>query len=50
LLIGLEEGLKLIEGLEDVEAIFVTSDKKVYVTSGLKNDFKITKTEFELQI
>jgi thiamine biosynthesis lipoprotein len=49
LLIGLEEGLKLIEGLEHVEAIFVTSDKKVYVSSGLKNDFKITKTEFKLQ-
>lgn len=48
LLLGLEEGLKMIEGLEGVEAIFVTSDKKVYVTSGAKKDFILTNPEFEL--
>ncbi|HYF84307.1 MAG TPA: FAD:protein FMN transferase [Clostridia bacterium] len=48
LLIGLEEGIKLIESLENTEAIFVTSDKKVYVTSGLKKDFIITNPDFNL--
>ena len=48
LLIGLEEGVKLIESLEHVEAIFITSDKKVYISSGLKNNFKIIKPEFKL--
>jgi thiamine biosynthesis lipoprotein len=48
LLIGLEEGIKLIEGIEKVEAIFVTSDKQVYVTSGLKENFTITNSEFNL--
>lgn len=48
LLIGLDEGLKLIENLEHTEAIFVTKDKQVYVSSGLKNDFIITKPEFKL--
>jgi thiamine biosynthesis lipoprotein len=48
LLLGLEEGLKLIESLDHVEAIFITADKKVYVSSGLKKDFKITNAEFVL--
>lgn len=49
LLLGLDEGLKLIEGLENVEAIFITSDKKVYKTSGIKDIFTITNPEFKLQ-
>lgn len=48
LLLGLEEGMKLIESLENAEAIFITGDKKVYVSSGLKNNFKVTKSEFEI--
>jgi len=48
LLIGLEEGIKLIESLENVEAIFVTADKQVYVTSGIKKDLIITNPEFKL--
>lgn len=48
LLIGLDEGMKLIESLDNIEAIFVTGDKKVYVSSGLRDSFNLTKTEFEL--
>nr|WP_208459744.1 FAD:protein FMN transferase [Clostridium botulinum] len=47
--LGLDEGKKLIESLKGVEAIFVTNDKKVYVTSGLKDVFKLTNTNFKLQ-
>nr|WP_280639326.1 FAD:protein FMN transferase [Clostridium botulinum] len=47
--LGLDEGKKLIESLKGVEAIFVTNDKKVYITSGLKDTFKLTNTDFELQ-
>ena len=47
--LGLDEGKKLIESLEDVEAVFVTNDKKVYTTSGLKDTFKLTNTDFKLQ-
>ncbi|KIN80596.1 FAD:protein FMN transferase [Clostridium botulinum] len=47
--LGLDEGKKLIESLKGVEAIFVTNDKKVYVTSGLKDVFKLTNTDFKLQ-
>ncbi|NFG96370.1 FAD:protein FMN transferase [Clostridium sporogenes] len=47
--LGLDEGKKLIESLKDVEAVFVTNDKKVYITSGLKDTFKLTNTDFKLQ-
>ncbi|MCW6061150.1 FAD:protein FMN transferase [Clostridium sporogenes] len=47
--LGLDKGKQLIESLKDVEAVFVTNDKKVYITSGLKDNFKLTNTEFKLQ-
>ncbi|APH16939.1 apbE family protein [Clostridium sporogenes] len=47
--LGLDEGKKLIESLKGVEAIFVTNDKKVYITSGLKDTFKLEDSSFKLQ-
>ncbi|WP_251861200.1 FAD:protein FMN transferase [Clostridium sp. Marseille-Q2269] len=47
--LGLDNGKKLIESLTNVEAIFVTNDKKVYITSGLKDKFELTNTDFKLQ-
>lgn len=38
---GLDAGMKYIETQPDTEAIFVTKDKKVYITSGLKNKFEL---------
>lgn len=46
--LGLEKGMKLIQGLDNVEAAIITEDKKVYVTEGLKEKFKITNNEFVL--
>ena len=48
LLLGLEEGMKFVESQKGVEAIFVTYDKKVYITSGLKDSFIVTNPEFTL--
>ena len=48
LLLGLEEGMKFIESEKNIEAIFVTYDKKVYITSGLKDTFTVTNSEFKL--
>ncbi len=45
-LIGLGEGMKLIESIDGVEAIFVTKDKEIYTTSGLKDNFEFTNEEF----
>ncbi len=47
LLLGLEEGMKFIESQENTEAVFVTSDKQVYVTSGLKEDFILVSSAFK---
>lgn len=33
--LGLEEGMKLIESLEDTEAIFITDDKELHFSSGI---------------
>lgn len=45
--LGIEEGTKLIESLDGVDAIFVDLDKNVYITNGLKNAFTIDNDEFK---
>jgi len=37
--LGLKKGMELIQKIPDAEAVFVTSDKKVYITKGLKDKF-----------
>ena len=37
--LGLDKGRKLIESIEGVEAIFITTNKEIFITSGLKNIF-----------
>ncbi len=37
--LGLEKGLSLIEGLDGIETILITKDKKIYTSSGLKDNF-----------
>lgn len=45
--LGLDKGYDLIESLEETEAVFLTNDYKVYITSGLQDKFtfneKVTK-------
>ncbi len=49
-LLGLEEGMQMIETLPNTEAIFITSDKKVYTSSGINDsNFEIVKDEYQLQ-
>lgn len=49
-LLGLSEGMKLIESIPGTEAIFITSDKKVYTSSGInEGNFEIIKDEYQLQ-
>lgn len=46
---GLTEGLKYIEDLNDgTEGMFITKDNKIYVTSGLKDTFKVTDEQYTL--
>ncbi|MNZ37106.1 Thiamine biosynthesis lipoprotein ApbE precursor [compost metagenome] len=48
-IMGLEEGLQYIEDLNDnTEAMFITTDDKIYVTSGLKDSFKVSSDQYTL--
>lgn len=46
--LGYEKSLPLLEQY-DAEAIFVTTDSKVYVTKGLQDIFSLDSPEYELQ-
>ncbi|WAW14013.1 FAD:protein FMN transferase [Peptostreptococcus equinus] len=46
--LGLEKGMNFINSLDGVDAIFITKDKKVYVTKNIKNILKITKKNYHL--
>ena len=41
ILLLLKDGMAFIEKQKDAEAIFITKDKKVYVSSGLKKTFEL---------
>ncbi|MFO7819915.1 MAG: FAD:protein FMN transferase [Halanaerobacter sp.] len=40
--LGLEKGLSLVKDLEDVEAVVVTEDNKIHITSGLEDKIQIS--------
>lgn len=46
--LGIDEGLKLVETLENVDCIFVDYDKKVTVSSGLKDTFVIEDSAYSM--
>lgn len=45
-LLGLKDGMKLIENMDDVEGVFVTKDHKIYITSGIKDSFVFDETNY----
>lgn len=45
---GLEKGMEFVKQQKGIEAIFVTKDKKVYITPGLTNNFRITNASYEI--
>ena len=47
--LGLEEGYSFIESLDGIEAIFVTNNNEIYLTSGLSNNFTITDGSFSIR-
>ncbi|MDR0880658.1 MAG: FAD:protein FMN transferase [Clostridioides sp.] len=46
--LGLEDGLKLVNSLDGVDAVVVTNDKKIYLSKGLEGKMKITNSNYEL--
>jgi thiamine biosynthesis lipoprotein len=49
LLMGLTQGLKFITNTKGMEAIFITKTKEVYITPGLKQNFKLTNSDFKIK-
>lgn len=45
-LLGTEKGLKFIENTENTEALFITKNKDVFVTKGLKGKLNILNDQF----
>ncbi|MDP4178672.1 MAG: FAD:protein FMN transferase [Bacillota bacterium] len=45
-IMGLQKAFKLIESLKGIDAIFITNDKKIYCTFGIKDNFKLENYEF----
>lgn len=45
---GLERGLEFAEQLDHVEALFITKDKKVYITSGMGEVLDMTNDNYKL--
>ncbi|MDR1773574.1 MAG: FAD:protein FMN transferase [Clostridioides sp.] len=46
---GLEKGLEYINKNQYIDAVFVTKDKKIYITNGIKNKFRLLSNEYELK-
>lgn len=44
--LGLEKSMEIIEKIDGVDAILVTNDKKVYVSSNIAKDFKLSSKEY----
>ncbi|KAF1085543.1 Thiamine biosynthesis lipoprotein ApbE precursor [Sporotomaculum syntrophicum] len=47
--LGLTEGKQLIDSMDGVEAIFITNERKVYTTAGLKDCFQLTDGDFSYE-
>lgn len=47
-IMGLKKSIKLIEALDGIDAVFITRDNKVYLTSNIRNNFRLTDTTFNL--
>lgn len=44
--LGLEKGLEVINGIDNTEAIFITKDKKVYLSKNINTNFTLTNNNF----
>lgn len=45
---GVEEGMKFVNTIDGIDAIFITKDNKVYITDGLRDIFTLSNSDFSL--
>lgn len=43
--LGLSDGMKLIQSLDEVEGVFITTEGQIHITSGLQDSFTLTDPE-----
>lgn len=48
-LLGIEQGLQLVNETEGVEAVFIDKDKGIYLSNGLKETFKLKHEEYNVK-
>jgi len=46
----IEAGLTYIESLDDIEAVFISADNEIYLTTGLQDDFVLLAEDFEIRL
>lgn len=46
--LGIKDGLKLVESLDGVDAIFITKDKNIYLSHNIKDKFNLTDNSFTI--
>ena len=49
-LFGLKKGMKYINSIPDTQALFITKDKEIYITDGIKESFYITNKDYFLKV
>lgn len=47
-IVGVSKAIEIIEGIKNVDAIFITKDKKIYCTKGVGERFVLTDEEYFL--
>ena len=47
--LGLEDGLAFVESDSSVEAVFITKEKEIVLTSGLKDNFELKDKSFKIR-
>lgn len=48
-LFGIEDGLRYVNEQEGVEAVFIDKNHKVFLSNGLKETFKLTNEDYEIE-
>lgn len=45
---GVEDGMKFVNSIDGIDAIFITKDNKVYITNGIRSIFTLNNDDFTL--
>lgn len=48
-IMGVDKGMALIESLDNIEGIIITSEKEIYASSGIKESIKISDNRYKLR-